>query len=251
MTPGRAVVDEHLVPGVVEMTRDHARDLEPVRRVRVRAVDDPAPWLRSGDLDQRRDVGGGGRMVGTGAAVREEDRGPPVEDALDEDPLPRAERTRAVHLRRADHGHRVAARRGRPAPRPPCSRRSPRGSCSRRRSAPSWAASRGSGRRSRGPDVGVRVVAGRVDVDRLARQHHGRSDPVEQRQHEPRLVGRVADVVHEQVGALADHRPHVVRIVRSELMNRAPSTASRGSLRPVRSTSQPPASSRRATATPT
>ena len=58
----------------------------------------PQPGFVRDDLDQRGDVRGGGRVVDTGAATREDDRGAPVEDALDEDPLARRRRADAVDL---------------------------------------------------------------------------------------------------------------------------------------------------------
>ena len=204
-----------------------------------------------GDLDQRRDVGRGGRMICALAPVREEHDRPPVEDALDEMPLPRPRRTGAVHLRRSDDGDGQAAVEEAPARPRPCSPRSPRASRRACRPAPSSAASRGSARRSAGArrsSCGCRPRRRtRPCSDSITR----RAGLGRERQHEPSLLGRVADVVDQQVAPLAERGAEVVGARAVGATNRAPSTSSRGALRPVRSTSQPAASSRRATATPT
>ena len=176
-----AVVEEHLLPGVAELPRDRARDLERARRIGVGAVQDPraratpprprsarrCSRLRSCGRRPRPDGRGRPRGAGRARASRRPTR------AAAREPGPWIFDGRSTVT-----GARCRAGPARPRP---CSRRSPRGSCSRR--------SRGH-RRLRLPEravearlrLRVRVVPVAVDVHRLARDHHGRLSLARERQ---------------------------------------------------------------------
>jgi hypothetical protein len=179
------------------------RDLEAVRRVGVGAVQDARAGLRRDRLDQRRDVHGSGRVVRSLPAVREEHGGTPVEHALDEDPLTRRRGSLAVDLRRTQHGHGMSA----------VEQDAFRSDLVRAVAVtrPVVAAAGRERRLSFGDRtverrrlVRVRMPAGVVDIDRLARDHHGRSDAIEERQEQARVRRGVGDAVHEQVGSVAE-----------------------------------------------
>ena len=163
-------VEQHLMPLVIEQSCDRARDLETARRVGVGAVQNSRTRPRRGDLDERREVRSGGRMVDAGPATREEQR-TSVEDALHEHPLAGPSGATPVDLRRSQHRYGQSAveqyalgrdlvravalarvevdvarphRRLRLSDRPVEARR----------------------------DIGVRMVSRRVGVDGLGRDHH-------------------------------------------------------------------------------
>ena len=79
---GGRVVEEHLIPRVAELPRDRARDLEGARRIRIGAVQNPRARRLRGDLDQRGDVRGRGRVVHARASMGEEDHGAPSRTRL-------------------------------------------------------------------------------------------------------------------------------------------------------------------------
>ena len=210
--PGRAaqavggrVVEEHLLPGVIELPGDRARDLEGARRIGVGAVQDPRARRLRGDLDQRGDVRGRGRVVDPRASMGEEDRGAPVEDALDEDPLPRLPRSRPVDLRGPEHGHGATA----------VEQDLLRRDLVRAVALPAHVVA-ASGRH-RGLRLGngavearlrgrVRVVAVAIDVHGLARDHHGRARLARERQQTSRILRGEADAVDEEVGSTCERR---------------------------------------------
>ena len=103
------VVEQYLLPAVIQQRGDRAGNLERGGRIRVRAVQDPAARLLSDRLDERRDVVGGDRLSHVAPAPGQEDGRPAVQHALDEDPLPRPRGPRTVNLSWPEHSHRCAA----------------------------------------------------------------------------------------------------------------------------------------------
>ena len=105
-----SVVQQHLLPDVVELPRDRARDLQCARRVGIGAVQDSPARFRRDHFDERGEVRCGRRVVDAGASPSQEDGGAPIEHSLDEDPLTRCLRARAVDLGGPEHGDGLAAR---------------------------------------------------------------------------------------------------------------------------------------------
>ena len=202
---GGRVVEEHLIPRVVELPRDRARDLEGARRIRICAVQDPRRGRLRRDLDQRRDVRGCGRVVDARAPMGEEDRGAPVEHALHEDPLARRARARPVDLRRPEHGHGYTAVEqdllGRDLVRAVALAAHVVAASGRHRRL-----RLGNGAVEARLRLRVGVVAVAIDVHRLARDHHGRLSLARERQQASRILRGEADAVDEQVGPAAESR---------------------------------------------
>ena len=199
----RVAVEQHLLPLVVERMRDRAGAIStPLGASGSALFRIRAPGLARDHLDERGDVDRRGRWSTPAprcARIRRGRRSSTRFTNIHSRGLARRARgpSRAAGSRREAH-----CRAGPARPRP-CWRRSPRASGSRCRAGRASAASRGSGRRARRL-VGVRVVAGGVDVDGLARDHHRRCRRRARRKQPARVLGGVHDAVHQQVRAVTE-----------------------------------------------